>query len=228
MKKIFSLIAVLVMCLAMVAPAVVSADTFVPSISYKDGPEVESAEMENEDVANCVVVTSVLAAQEKTTDIFQEDRDLLLEVYAKLADGSVKLPLAEYYVIRELVDVSFKKVECIDPEHTHEDDLAEEGVTITIDFDLGVKASTEVVVLSYHDGEWAPIKSVVNNGDGTVTCEFEHFCPVAFCVQEGAESGPSQTGDAMAKTLYIWVAVLAVSLVALVVLFVVLFRRKKK
>lgn len=229
MRRIFSLIALLVMCLTMVMPAMVCADTFVPSIGYKDGPEAEDAELGDEvpeDVGACLIITSVMAAKEKTTDIFQEDRDLLLDVYAKLSDGSMKLPLDDSYVIRELVDVNFKKTTCVIPEHLHMEKLQEEDVTIKIVFDLGVKATTEVVVLSYNNGEWAPIKSVVNNGDGTLTCEFEHFCPVAFCVQEGAEDGPSQTGDPLGNMFYIWIALLVVSVVALVIL-VILIRRKK-
>lgn len=228
MKRIFSLIAALVMCAAVMCPIAVSADTFVPSISYKDGPEIIEAEMENEDLRPCLVITSVLAAENKSTDIRQEYRDLLLEVYAKLNDGSMKLPLADNYVIRELVDINFKQTVCIDPQHTHEDDLEEENVTIKADFYLGVKADTEVVVLSYHDGEWEPIKSVVNNGDGTLTCEFEHFCPVAFCVRESVAGDPVQTGDTLGNTLYIWGTVMAVSLVGLATLLVVPMRRKRR
>ena len=228
MRRVLSLVAALVMCVALVAPAAVSADTFVPSISYKDGPEVESAELNGENVEMCIIVTSILGAKEKTTDIHQDDRDLLLEVYEKLSDGSMKLPLEDYYVIRELLDVNFKQSVCVVPGHTHEEDLAKQGITIKIDFDLGVKATTNVKVLSYHDGQWAPIKSVVNNGDGTVTCEFEHFCPVAFCVEEGAEDGPSQTGDPLGNMFYVWIALLAVAMIALVALLAHMMRRKKK
>ena len=213
MRRIISLIAVLVMCVAVMCPFAVSADTFVPSIGYKDGPEIIDAEMESEDMRACLVVTSVLGAVNKTTDIHQSYRDLLLEVYAKLNDGSMKLPLPNNYVIRELVDINFKQTVCIEPGHTHMDDLAVDGITIDIDFLMGIKPDTEVIVLSYHDGEWEPIKSVVNNGDGTLTCEFEHFCPVAFCVREGGTDGPVQTGDANA--IHIWIAVLAASLMGL-------------
>ena len=91
-----------------------------------------------------------------------------------------------------------------------------------------MKADTEVVVLVYRDGEWKPIKSVVNNGDGTLTCEFDYFCPVAFCVREGGTDGPAQTGDTMGSMFYVWVAVLVVSLIALVLLLVVPKLRKKR
>ena len=107
MKKIIALILALVLILAVAAPAF-AASTFVPSISYKDGPEIEDAEMNGENVGDCIVITSIQQAKDKSTDIYQEDRDLLLEVYEKLNSGEMKLPIEEDHVIRELLDVSFK------------------------------------------------------------------------------------------------------------------------
>ena len=40
--------------------------------------------------------------------------------------------------------------------------------------------------MTYNDGQWEPIRETRNNGDGTVTCLFEHLCPVAFFVEERA------------------------------------------
>lgn len=234
MKRIFSLIAALVMCVAVMCPIPASADTFVPSISYKDGPTFAEAELKDEtesmreDVSPCLIITSVLAAENKTTDIHQSERDLLLDVYQKLSEGSMKLPLPDNYVVRELVDIDFGERVCIEPDHIHMEELEKEGVTVTARFYLGVTADTDVVVLSYHDGEWEPIKSVVNNGDGTLTCEFEHFCPVAFCVRESVSGDPVQTGDSMGNTLYIWVVVMVAALIGLVTLLVVSMRRKKR
>lgn len=222
MKRMVRLVMVLVMCAALVCP--VFASTFVPSISYKDGPSVEEGTLQDKDVSDCLVVSSITDATEKTTDITQEDRDLLLEVYEKLTDGSMKLPLDGDYVIRELVDVSFKQTACVDAGHGHKDELAKEGVTIAVDFDLGVNASTEVVVLAYVNGEWVAIESVANNGDGTITCVFEEICPVAFCVDAEDLVETPKTGDDSGQSLILWVTLLIVSLAAIVVLLV---RRKK-
>jgi len=164
---------------------------FVPSITYKEAPFVVtiSSNMEYDlttQYKECLVVTTLMQAEEKTTDIQQESRDLLQEVYEKLADGSMTLPLEENYVIRELVDIDFKYEACQCSE-THGDKcatLAEDGKTITIDFNLGVDEDTEIVVMTYVDGEWKAVESVVNNGDGTITCIFEDLCPVAFAVIE--------------------------------------------
>lgn len=218
MKKGIVAIALLAICLSIICPAFAAEDTFVPSISYKDGPTIIVAEMENEAVADCLVVTSLKAAAEKTTDISQEARDLLLDAYAKLESGEMELPLEEDYVIRELVDVSWKQTACVEAGHTHAADLEKEGTTVTIDLEVGVDANTDVVVFAYRNGQWGPIESAKNNGDGTVTCVFEHFCPVAIAVRE--QTGGAETGDAARGSLILWGVLMAVSLTAVVVLTV--------
>lgn len=227
MKKVSCLALALTICLAMASP--VFADTFVPSIGYKDGPDTidvalefieDDVVVEREEVGDCLIITSIIQAEEKTTDIYQEDRDLLLECYDKLSDGTMKLPLEDGYVIRELLDVNFKTTSCVESDHTHEEDLKNENSTVTAVFDLGVSKRAKVVVLSYHNGEWEPIKSVTNNGDGTVTCVFEHFCPVAFCVEENAAEDAVQTGDTAGADVLVWVTLMTVSAAAAAVLLV--------
>ncbi|MBQ8833651.1 MAG: LPXTG cell wall anchor domain-containing protein [Oscillospiraceae bacterium] len=226
MRKLICLLTALLVCVSLACPAFAAGDTFVPSISYKDGPEIEDAEMNGEDVEDCLVVSSITDAKNKSTDIYQEDRDLLLEVYDKLDDGSMKLPLEnDEYVIRELVDVSFEKSGCVEPAHGHQEWLAQESNTVTIKFDLGVAKATDVVVMVYVNGEWTPVESVENNGDGTVTCVFEDICPVAFCVEADSVDSTPQTGDAMNQNLILWIVLMAVSLAAIVIL--VVSRRKQ-
>ena len=230
MKRLVCLLAVMLICCSLVMPAF-AAEGFVPSISYKDGPDAEDAYIQDgsgnkEGIGNCIVVTSIKEAEEKSTDIYQETRDLLLDVYKQLDEGSMKLPLDnEKYVIRELVDVSFRKTTCHEAGHLHHENLEKPEVTATVDFDLGIPKNVEVVVLSYRDGKWNEIKSVTNNGDGTVTCVFDYFCPVAFCVEANAVAESPKTGDQIAAMI-LWVVLLIVSAVALVVLLVL--RKKKK
>lgn len=221
MKKIVSLMVVLMLCVAMACP--VFADTFVPSIGYKDGPDIDDAILEEEDVSLCLIVTSITEAKEKTTDITQEARDLLLDVYDKLSDGSMKLPLEDGYVIRELVDVSFAQGGCQEPGHGHKELLAEDNTSVTVKFDMGIEAGTEVLVFTYKAAGWIQVENVTNNGDGTVTCEFEDLCPVAFCVEDSAE--PPYTGLTADRNLVLWVGVMVVSLGAVVVL---LTQRRKQ
>lgn len=225
MRRIICLLAVLVMCLTLACPAFAT-DTFVPSIGYKDGPDAEAATMGDTDVGDCVVVTSISEAKDKSTDITQEARDELLDVYEKLSNGTMPPPV-ENHVIRELVDVSFRQTTCVENENHHKEELAKEGTTISVTFDLGIAKSTKVVVLTYINGVWEEVVSVTNNGDGTVTCVFEDFGPVAFCVEQDAEVPPSQTGDPLGQSMYLWIALMVISMAAIVVLLTTNRKRAK-
>ena len=227
MRKMLCFVLTLLTCAALASPVFAVEGTFVPSISYKDGPELDKAEMDEQPIDGCIVVTSIPEAKDKSTDIYQEDRDLLLKVYKELSDGTMKLPLDDNYVIRDLVDVSFRKSECVEPDHGHKEALAKDGTTIALTFDLGIKKGVEVTVLAYIDGEWINAVSVVNNGNGTITCVLEDICPVAFCLEEDYNYKPPKTGDEFGRQLPVWIAVMVASLAAIVVL-VVLYNKKSK
>ena len=222
MKKWVLCVIAMALCATLVCPAFAANDTFVPSISYKDGPDVEKAILDGKTVGDCLTITSIRQATEGNTDIYQNERDLLLDVYAKLSNGSMKLPLEETYVVRELLDVSFKASACRDQGHGHKEKLAEPGTTLSVDFDLGVNQDAKIEVLTYMTDDsgnagWIKIEGVTNNGDGTLTCVFEDICPVAFCVLDEGKI-PPKTGDSIGNQLWLWVTLMGVSAVAIVAL----------
>lgn len=235
MRRVVCCMIALLICISLAVPAFAATGTFVPSISYKDAPGVVVASLNlgggtNNDVSSCVVVTSIPEAKDKTTDITQEERDTLLDVYKELSDGTMKLPdLPDGYVIRDLVDVSFEYEDCREKDdHGDKDqELKKPGVTLTVTFDLGVAGGDDVIVMTYNNGKWQPIVSVKNNGDGTVTCDFEDICPVAFAVKQSTVDKVPKTGDAFGQRLGLWIGVLAVSGVALAAIVVVAVRKKK-
>lgn len=238
MKKIISLMVVFVLCLCMTLPVFAAEDTFVPSISEKDGPTLVPTKDENGKTVygrivkdgevidhieeGCLVITSVSKAEE--IDQPHDDLKLLLEVYEQLKNGTMKIPFekfspsmnADNMVIRELVDVSWS---CLD----HPEVLAQDGVSIEVTFNLGVSADTEVCVMSYKEGEWNPPVKTVNNGDGTVTCEFESFCPVAFAVPTGVLNPVPQPKDN--GQMILWIVLMCVVVVAGIVAVVILRRK---
>ena len=216
MKRIISVIAMLALSVALLLPALAAEGEFVPSISYKDGPEITGATMDGEDVASCLVITSLKKAAEKSTDITQDARDLLLDVYGKLATGEMELPMEEDYTIRELVDVSWKQTACVENPHTHYDDLEQEGTSITVSFELGAGSTDDLLVFVYRDGVWAPVEILDMDDEGNVTCLFEYFCPVAFCVKNEKNIDP--TGDLSAHNLLLWFLLLAASGTAVLVM----------
>ena len=226
MKKIICLLAVLLLCMSLVVPALAAENEFVPSITYKDGVEVEDAVMDEEEVDDCIVVTSIKEADEKSTDISQEERDELIELYEKLNNGEMELPLDGDYIIREMVDVSFEYEDCrCEESHgSKAEHLKESGVTLTVTFDLGISRGTDLKVLVYVDGQWVLVEDVTINADGSVTVVFEDICPVVFCVGRSSGGSIPQTGDVMGRRLGLWFGLLGASVAAIVVL--VVLRRK--
>lgn len=226
MKKLICLLICVLLCTSLMLPAMATGEgDFVPSITYKEGPTVQSAEMDQESVAACIVITSISQAEKKETDIHQEERDLLLDLYEQLENGTMTLPLEGSYTIRELLDISFAYEECRqDAAHGGKDEkLAESDVNLKIVVDLGVNADENVIVLNYKEGKWAPIKSVTNNGDGTVTCEFEHLCPVAFVVGNAVIPGNED-----APGNYLWYIIAAIALVVVAVVVILVSKKSKK
>lgn len=223
MKKLIVLAMAVVLCMSMVLPVFAAEQEFVPSITYKDGLDATKATMNGEGVNDCIVVTSIKEAKEKSTDIHQDARDELLDVYAKLEDGSMKLPLEGDYVIIELVDISFALDACVEvPDHAHEEWLKQDGNTVTVD--LGhVNKGLDLVVLTYNDGAWTKVENVKDNGDGTYTIEFEHFCPVAFCAEADAVEKAPATGDN--ANVFLWLALMLAAGAALVVVLMANRRR---
>lgn len=217
MRKIFGLIVVLALCVAMACP--VLAAEFVPSAGYKDHPNVDfpgslvddEGKKVDEVDEGCLIITSVAEAEE-SDEIPEDAKKELLDVYEKLNGGSMSLPLDGEHVIRDLLDVSLI---CDDG---HKEKLDEPGVYLELTFELGVGPGEEVNVMVYVDGEWVSVPKVTNNGDGTVTVLFEDICPVVFTVASGSHMPPAQTGDT--SGILVWTALMVLSAAALVVLLI--------
>lgn len=234
MKRLFAVLAAVLMMALLAVPAF-AANEFVPSIGYKDGPEIEEVNPvpkdENPENAppkesgNCLVITTITQAQNKETDISQEERDTLLDIYASLKNNDMTMPeIADGLVIRELVDVSWKYDHCVEADHGKDEWLEKEGNALTVTLQTNMPASVRVTVLLYVDGVWREVEDVTNNGDGTITCTFDEIGPVAICVPGDANEPPAVTGDNLGRMLWLWVLLLVCSMAALTTLF--LSRRK--
>lgn len=238
MKKVLVFLAVIAMVMSMCVAA--SAAGFTESVNNKPAPPVEEVPDGNGQPAlgiirdpngkivgyvyeDCLVITPVSEAD--TSDKIPEAaKNLLLDIYAKLTSGEMKLPYEQYnpemnsgnMVIRDLFDASFL---CQD----HPALLAQDGYTLELSFNLGVAAGEEVVTMVYVNGQWKPV-STVNNGDGTVTCVFDEICPIAFSVRTDA-STPEKTGDI---SMMPWLILGSVALLALVAVVVIYHVNSKK
>lgn len=235
MKRVICLITAIITCLALACPVFAAEGEFVPSISYKGAPEIvpvkdgqgadalgalldEDGKIVDYIYEDCLVVTPVSEAKTSTL-IPDAAEELLLKVYDELTAGTMQIPYEKHnadlkaseMVIRDLFDASWL---CAD----HPEAVTPKGVTVQLTFDLGVGKNDAVYCMSYKNNAWDPIVSVTNNGDGTVTCVFEDFCPVEFSVRQNVPS--VDTGDRVGKTLYLWVGIMVVSAAAVVVLLV--------
>ena len=243
MKKV--LICLLAVAAVFACALSVSAEAgFVKSITDKGAPDIVADEDGNigkilgDDGAeyvdcclDCVIITPVAEA-ETSTEIPEDAKELLLQVYDELCDPDTKLSEifddlnddvkaalgedkdADDLVIRDLFDITGLCSEL--------KSLPKDGCSIDLTFDLSVGKDVLVLGMIYYDGEWKQL-DLANNGDGTVTVQFTELCPVAFLVPGSAANAPT-TGEDMGK-LAVWGGLLAVSAVAIVLL--VVFGRKK-
>lgn len=246
MKKIIACLTVLLLCVSLVIPA--AAAEFTPSVTQKPAPGVvttpdpdgnpsfgvlldDDGQIISYIYGGCLVITGI--SEVKDSDKIPEDaKKLLLEIYEKLTGGEMSLPYEQYdpdmnpgnMVIRDLFDATFLCDE-------HPEMLEDDGVSMKVTLDIGVKPDTEVVTMVYIDNQWKPVVSTVNNGDGTITCVLEELCPIAISVpvEEEEPGTPTPgTGDDSGNQLIIWGAVALVALAAIVVLVVVGLRGSKK
>lgn len=248
MKKLFSIVLVVILILASITT--IFAEGFLPSATYEKTPEivvieekddekviayVENAAEDtlNEEYLDCFLVTPVIDAKNKVSDLPDEAEQLLVETYEALTSEDVKLSV----LIPELNDVVKEAMGA----HTTADDLvmlelfditpvceelisllAEESNTITMTFKIDVPKEAFLTVMTYNDGRWQFVEDVKNNYDGTVSVKFSHFCPVLFLAGFPAEQAP--TSPVYTVLIAIPVAILLGAVVAIVYF---LCRKKK-
>ncbi len=232
MKKLLSSLLVAVLCFS--AVAAVAADDFVPSISYKEAPEV--VPYENGDYGimmlsddwevldgiseECLEITPISEVDESDV-IPEEEKKEILDVYASLTDGSMKIPYEGEFADQEMVirDLFDARLVCDDE---HAEKLLEKGVVLELTFDLGIAADEKIAVMVYVDGEWVPAVRVINNGDGTVSIAFEELGLVAISVPAEVES--AQTGDN--ASVGMWVVIMLAAVAALLIIFIAKNKRR--
>lgn len=228
MKKFVMLLIAVMLVASLACPAFAAEDGFVPSITYKGAPEI----VLTEDAEGNPTIGIIVDAEGETVGYVSEGGLVitplsgegetaaeLKDIYEELLDGTMTLPYEgdEDMVIMDLVDVSWvseDNANLVEPE----------GAVLTVTFKLGVAKDVVVTAMTYKNDAWNPIEKVVNNGDGTVTCTFEHLCPVAFAV--AAEDAPSETGDQ--SDVMLWGMLLALSAVGMAAVSVLYFRNRKK
>lgn len=244
MRKLICMLIALVMCLSIAAPAYAAESDFVPSITYKPNPEIVPVENEegqefigvirdeNGDIIDyvghgCLLITPIAHVWDEEVEVPADVERLLTFVYEELNSNNMEIPYEKHeadldpanMVIRDLFDARWACEE-------HREMIEKEGVTFEITFDLGVVADAQIFVMTYDEdaNEWSPIVKTVNNGDGTVTCTFEHLCAIEFSMPIAAATVPVE--DVPSMNVWPWILLLFVAAVAVVC--IVVAKNKKK
>ena len=252
MKKLISLFLALVICMSVTCT--VFAASFTESVESKSAPAVVEVQDEQgntavailsgdvpEEMAMVVVkalVVTAVADAETSAEIPETSKQALLDVYQGLQDGSIQVPFVELdleepekLVVRDLFDVSWTDEDGKD----YAELLEQEGVRLEMTFDVAITADANVYVMVYKEDAWHEIRQVTNNGDGTITCVFDHLCPVAVIVEADetmevvnlAEEKVQipDSAESSGRNLGLWLGILVVSVLALAA---VLASKKRK
>lgn len=236
MKKLICVLVAVMVMLAVACPAL--AEEATPSVKYEAAPNFKNLVDEN---GNELGVGAIYDAEGKVVGYVSvsdlkitsyADSDLIKELAAKIASGEAG------------IDSKLNVIELFDISWADESKLAE-GQTLQLTFELGVEKDVEVTVMTYNETTqvWEPIAKVVNNGDGTVTCTFEHFCVVAMAVNadNGNNGGnnnepttPATTapageepGESKSSSAWIWIVVGVIAVAGAGAAFYFLYYDKK-
>ena len=245
MKRVIGLVVAFLICFSLACP--VFAAEFVPSITYKPEPEMETFVDEdgNEFLGSifnaegelldriqviCLKATPISHVWNEDIEVAKEIERVLKKTYEGLSNGTRVIPYAElreelsqkHMVIRDLCDVRWDCEE-------HPKMVAPDGVMFEVNFNLGVAPDLEVYAFSYNEetDEWEAIVDTINNGDGTITCIFEHLCVVAFSVpvEDGAVEVMA-TENVEAPNVMPWIVILVVAAAALVGILVAKHKKR--
>ena len=218
MKKLFACLFSLVLCLSSTVNVFAAPeDGFTVSVSGSGAPGIVVLEGVGNDAivgyvvdasgttlstvyGGCVNSSSLEDAQNPESTMSEATRNELIGLYNQFVNKEIKLS-EELEALNALVEEKFGKPNNADNmvvrdlmlvDLIHDEckaELAKEGTTLDITFELNVEKDTFLQVATLINGEWQLVEKVVNNNedadttnDGTVTVTFEDLCPVVFLV----------------------------------------------
>lgn len=206
MKKFVACLLTLILCVLIAIPANAEVG-FTGDISEQPAPELvpldetdsvgvfqdEAGEEIGKITEEDLVITTVKEAE--AAEEPSEEEAALLNAYEKLSDKDMLLSTqapsmnavaaellgkdhtADDFVVSDLFGVSVRGEE-------NQKTMKDEGNTLALTFQVDVSQDAVITAMAYTDEGWKPVE-LKNNGDGTVTCTLESFCPVALLLPKG-------------------------------------------
>lgn len=120
------------------------------------------------------------------------------------ATKSLLAEIADNAVVTALFDVTILSDEA--NEH-----LDVDGHTTDLTFEADIPEDHLVFVMVFKENKWQLIDHVAVNDDGTITCTFEHFCPVAILTAPIVEEAPAPAQEAAFPWWWIVLAAVVVA-----------------
>lgn len=222
----------LALCLAMILTVSMSFTTlaagFVESPSINPAPEIIEDETKNED-EDCdadIVITSYSERDKLPGDIKNKMEEAYNEISNALDISDLSDELKDYCEENNINTENLKVSDLFTLNYVGCDDHDEHGYfTITFSADTLAKF---VALLHLTDNGWEIIDGakVVRNGTAlTFRMDVDDYSPLAIVVDTTKATSSPQTGDNSNITM--WVAILAVCVVALGTTLFFIFKRKK-
>lgn len=222
MKKVICFLLVVVMCFALAAPAFATEIDFVPSITAKPAPEVNTntnddngnvvIEVKNESgetvhssgIENLLITPVADVMSGANTGLSAEAEATLKETFEALNAEGVKLSevMPELIPVAEAMGMTAEDVDNMVVtalfdltilDENLETYLEEEGNTIELTLAADIPEGYTAQVMVLVDGEWKAVENVVVNPDGTITCEFAFVGPVAILTAPIVEEEVAET-----------------------------------
>lgn len=217
MKKIVSIVMILVMALTCSVSAIAAPAGFVAS------PSVDSVELDSYDNATDVCVAEVVLTPYAAKDALAAETKAAMDAaynaivsnaadYTKVLDtvAANKNIAVNRLAVSDLFDISVVN-----------DEGHEQHGTFTVTV-VANNLDKFAALLHYHNGAWKTVEDVTINGN-KLTFTSDEFSPFAIVVATGSATDSPATGDN--SSLGLWIALMAVSAGAIVVLAVVAKKR---
>lgn len=232
MKKLLAICLSMVMVMCVSITAFAAPDGFVNSPSGNNSPEVEEFEPQDEECTAKLVVTPFSDKDSLSPTL----KALFDKAYESIVNATDLTTLnAELAKLVEQMNIEAQNLAVSDlfDLHVTDCDFHEGHFTFRIVLKSDTLENFVGLLHMTKDGTWELVPDAKVTNDGTcLEFSVESFSPFAVVVNNTEETGTSSSstdpGTGEGIMIYVYIAIAAICTTALVIIFVVLARKKRK